>query len=42
MHATQKFEQNGTGEQSSKGTKIPLDNMAIYPINPVIFHHLIT
>jgi len=42
MHAMQVFEQNGTKEQSSKGTTTPLDSTAIYPINPVIDHPLIT
>jgi hypothetical protein len=36
MHAMQLFEQNSTIEPSSKGTPTPLDNMAIYPIHPVI------
>jgi hypothetical protein len=42
MHAMQVFEQNGTIEPSSKDTTTPLDGMAIYPINSVISHPLIT
>jgi hypothetical protein len=42
IHAMQLFEQNGNIEPSSKGTMTPLDSTAIYPINPVISHPLIT
>jgi hypothetical protein len=42
MHAMQLFKQTGNIEPSSKGTTTPLDSTAIYPINPVISHPLIT
>jgi hypothetical protein len=42
MHAIQFVEQNGIIELSGKGTTTHLDSMAIYPINPVILHPLIT
>ena len=42
MHATLKFEQNDTREGSCKGTTTPFDSKAIYLINLVIIHPLIT